>query len=96
MNIACQPSDLIAYMSTVTRLFRGRMPQISEHELGLIKTAIVFQEQCLNGKRPKIQLEPPFMEMNLNELFSLVVRCADCGFSLSQALSARLHDGIHR
>jgi hypothetical protein len=70
------------------------MPQISEEEINLVGTAIEYQHQLLMGKISK-KPSQPFAEMSLNELFSLVVRCADCGHSLQQALAAQTYDKIH-
>jgi hypothetical protein len=95
MNIVCQPSDLLRYMQTVISTFRGRMPQVTDEQVKLIEQAILYHQEIINGKKPKIKLMQPFNDMSLNELFSLVVRCADCGHTLTQALAARIHDGIH-
>ncbi|MDF2940866.1 MAG: hypothetical protein K0R66_1508 [Gammaproteobacteria bacterium] len=95
MNITCQPADLIVYMFAAISTFRERMPQISDDELSQIKLAIEYQSQLLTNKKPKAHPIDVFDGMSLNELFSLVVRCTDCGLTFSQALAARVYDKIH-
>jgi hypothetical protein len=95
MNIVCQPADLISYMLASTSTFRERMPQISKDELSQIRMAIEYQSHILANKKPKAKPIDVFDGMSLNELFSLVVRCTDCGLTFSQALAARVYDKIH-
>ncbi|MDO8953609.1 MAG: hypothetical protein Q7V63_02020 [Gammaproteobacteria bacterium] len=95
MNIVCQAPDLISYMLSAISTFRNRMPQISDADLDTLKQAIEYQHQLLLGKSPRANSSQPMTEMSLNELFSVVVRCVDCGQTLAQALSARAYDTMH-
>jgi hypothetical protein len=85
----------MSYMQSAISTFRDRMPQISDSELKDIQLAIDHHHRILMGRPTKLIPAKPFDEMSLNELFALVVRCADCGFTLSQALAARAHDRAH-